>query len=385
MSDPRRKPSNDFAISAQQLQSLLEAKAREQDLALATELASRRELIALREGLAAKMGRVTDPYELGRLILRELQDALGMAHGVLAVVGEDQFLEVSASTEALTPRYRMELIEEAFIVGEPLLISADDEALCAMGNADVPPGTIIRAVPFSKEDGQPLGVLLLEGPLKAGREAWVDELIAMIAQAVEDCRSYARLEGLIFDAALSLSRAHDERTPGHGNHAARVEAIARKLSLSLGLSETQVKRIRILALLHDMDADQVARGFEAIRRGNLTGAVWIESLAAPFVGGIYASPLADFQALVGELRFLYCRWDGVGNELPARGDEIPLAARIVAVAEAFEDLTGGRDGAMSIADAVSMLAAHSGTQYDPAVIRTLCDLFRDTEIESRVL
>lgn len=379
------EPRHDLSISAQQLQSLLEAKAREQDLALAAELATRRELIALRENLTAKMGRVTDPFELGRLILRELQDALGMAHGVLAIVGEDQFLEIAASTEALTPRYRSELLEEAFIVGEPLFVSADDdEALCAMGNADVPPGTTIRAIPFCKEDGQPLGVLLIEGELKAGRTGWVDELIGLIAQAVEDVRSYARLEGLIFDAALSLSRSHDQQTPGAANHTPRVEAIARKLALGLGLAETQVKRVRTLALLHDMDADAVAKGFEAIRRGNLTGAAWQESLAAPFVGGIYASPLADFQALVGELRYLYCRWDGVGNELPARGEEIPLAARIVVVAEAFEDLTGGREGSLSIKDAVRALAAEAGTVYDPAVIRALEHLFRDTEIQGRV-
>lgn len=382
---PTPGPSNqDLAISARSLQELLAAKAREEDARLAAELTSRRASIEFREALARKMGLVTDHYELARLILREAQDALGFAAGMLAVVGEDQFLEVAASTDAIPPRYRAELLEEAFIVGEPLVMAGGDEGLSAMGNADVPPGVSLRALPFARKDGQPLGVLLLEGEPTADRAAWLDDFLRMVSEAVEDCRSYQRLEGLIFDAAIAIARVHDTRTPGKVGHTARVEALARQLSHVLGLGETQTKRVRLLALLHDLTPEQVTAGFQAIKRGKQTGALWAENITTPFVGGMYASPLADFQKVLGELRYLPCRWDGRGDA-PARGEEIPLAARIVAVATAFEDLTGGRGaGAVPLGEAAARIARHGGSVFDPAVVRALAEVFRDVEVEGRV-
>lgn len=388
MSEHRPTPGSsdrDLAISARSLQELLAAKAREEDARIAAELLSRRALIEFREALARKLGQVTDAYELGRLILREAQDALGFAAGMLAIVGDDQFLEVAASTDAIPPRYRAELLEEAFIVGEPLIIAADDEGLRAMGNADVPPGVSLRALPFARQDGQPLGVLLLEGEPRADRAAWLDDFLRLVAEAVEDCRSYQRLEGLIFDAAIAIARVHDTRTPGKVGHTTRVEALARQLAHVLGLGETQTKRVRLLALLHDLTPEQVTAGFQAIKRGKQTGTLWAENIQAPFVGGMYASPLADFQKVLGELRYLSCRWDGRGHAPAARGEEIPLAARIVAVATAFEDLTGGRgDGTIPLGEAAARIARHGGTVFDPAVVRALAEVFRDVEAEGRV-
>ncbi len=377
---------HNLAISARSLQQLLEARAREEDARIAAELTARRDLIEFREALARKMGRVTDPYELGRLILREAQAEMGFTAGLLAMVGDDQFLEIVASTDVIPPRYRAELLEEAFIVGEPLIIAAADEGLSAMGNTDVPPGVSLRALPFARQDGQPLGVLLLEGEPRPDRVTWFEEYLAIIAEAIEDCRSYQRLESLIFDAAIAIARVNDTRTPGQVGHTARVEVLCRQLAQVLGLGETQVKRIRLVALLHDLTSEQVTAGFQAIKRGKQTGALWAENISTPFVGGIYASPLADFQKLLGELRFIPCRWDGRGNEQPARGEEIPLAARIVAVAESFEILTGGREqqNALSIPAALGQISLRAGTLYDPAVVRALAEVFHQTELDGRV-
>ena len=379
-------PRQDLAISSTTLRALLEARAREAAERIAAELASRRGLIEFREDLARKMGRVTDTYELGRLILREAQDTLGFAHGMLATVGEDQFLEVVASTDAVPPTYRAELLEEAFIVGEPLVIAADDDGLSAMGNADVPPGVSLRALPFSREDGQPLGVLLLEGEPRPDRANWLQEFVGMVAEALEDCRCYQQLEGLIFDAAIAIARVNDTRAAGQVGHTARVEALSLQLAQVLGLGETQVKRVRLVALLHDLSADQVTAGFQAIKRGKQTGQLWAENLQTPFIGGIYASPLADFQQSLGDLRYLSCRWDGRSNDPPARGEEIPLAARIVSLAEAFEHLTADRAEPFKqlIPSVVAALSRSAGTQFDPAVVRAIEEIFRDVELEGRV-
>lgn len=388
MSEHRPTPGPaqpDLAISARSLQELLEARAREEDTRIAAELTARRELLEFREGLARKMGQVTDLYELGRLILREAMDAMGFTAGLLAIVGDDQFLEVVASTDALPPRYRAELLEEAFIVGEPLFLTADLAGLSAMGNTDVPPGVSLGALPFARQNGQPLGVVVLEGEARPDRAGWLEAFLGLIAEALEDCRSYQRLEGLIIDAAIAIAHVNDTRTPGQAGHTARVEALGLQLAQVLGLGETQMKRIRLIALLHDLTAEQVAAGFQAIKRGKQTGTLWAENLSTPFIGGIYASPLADFQKVLGELRYVACRWDGRGDEQLARGEEIPLAARIVAVAEAFENLTGGREqrNAQPVSAALEQVSLRGGTLYDPAVVRALVEVFQLAERDGR--
>lgn len=388
MSEHRPTPGPaqpDLAISARSLQELLEARAREEDTRIAAELTARRELLEFREGLARKMGQVTDLYELGRLILREAMDAMGFTAGLLAIVGDDQFLEVVASTDALPPRYRAELLEEAFIVGEPLFLTADLAGLSAMGNTDVPPGVSLGALPFARQNGQPLGVVVLEGEARPDRAGWLEAFLGLIAEALEDCRSYQRLEGLIIDAAIAIAHVNDTRTPGQAGHTARVEALGLQLAQVLGLGETQMKRIRLIALLHDLTAEQVAAGFQAIKRGKQTGTLWAENLSTPFIGGIYASPLADFQKVLGELHYVACRWDGRGDEQLARGEEIPLAARIVAVAEAFENLTGGREqrNAQPVSAALEQVSLRGGTLYDPAVVRALVEVFQLAERDGR--
>ena len=56
----------------------------------------------------------------------------------------------------------------------------------------------------------------------------------------------------------------------------------------------------------------------------------------------------------------------------------------MAVAEAFEDLTAGRDAAVAIPEAIAELGRVAGTRYDPAVVRALADAFKDVQIEGRI-
>lgn len=370
-------------ISSDALRRLLEEKEREADQRLLQELAARRLQLTFQESLTEKMGRVTDLYELGTLLLDEFRRNLGGKDLILGVVTETQFLEVVASTSAIPSRYGLELMEEAFVVGETLSATGEDAGLLqSPGATDMPEGVPLLAVPLFKVDNTPLGVLFVEGSLTEDRVDWLTGTLELMALALEDCLHYCRIEQLIEDAVIAIALENEAQTPQQDGHSQRVADVCRQLSLALDLGPTMTKHVRLMALVHDMGPDAVAKAFSAIRRAKETAVEWQGLMADPFVGGIFPSPLANFQRVLDDLRYLHCRWDGKGNQPAVVGQEIPLAARIVAVSEAFDHLTGGRKHrtTLPIPEAVAQLQVQSGKLYDPEVVAELARLYAKVEM-----
>lgn len=388
MSSQRTEPSNDpWSLRQDDLRRLLVAKEREADARLAKELLARCAQVRFQDSLSERWGRITDLFELSDDVVQELRRGLGGQDAMLAVVTESQFLEVVGSTLPIPPRYQLDLIEEAFVVGETLAVSGDDaDDLRSTGNADLPPGIPQLAVPLFRQDGKPLGVLYIEGAIPADKAEWLPGFLKLVSVAVEDCQHYGQIEQLITDAVLAIASAHEAKVPQQAGHLARVQDLCRQLCLAMGLSPTLTKRATMLALIHDMAPEDVIKAFNAVKRGKLSAEQWKELMAEPFLGGIFPSPLAVFQSTVNELRYVRCRYDGRGNDPAVHGEEIPLTARVVAVAEAFENLTGSRRHrtTMTIPQALSQLARYAGAQYDPSVIEALCRQFATLELETRI-
>jgi HD-GYP domain-containing protein (c-di-GMP phosphodiesterase class II) len=390
MSEKRPQPgSNDAPSASGDLEALYAAKQAENDRRLALEFHARREQLRYQDELAARMAEATEPYELGRLLLDELTGTLGAGHAVLALVAESQFLEVVACTQAIVPRYQQELLEECFVVGERLEVGGELD-WGVPGSAELPPGVVLTAIPLFQQDGKPLGAVVFEGELDPRRRAWLPAFLEHMATGLEDCLAYARIDQLIVDAVVAISSAHAAKVeaapPRHGRHVRRVEELARQLAHAMHLGPTMAKRVRLTALLHDLEPAAVSKAFAELRRGKLTGAQWRAWMDDPFVGGIYPSPLANFQKLVNDLPLLRCRYDGKGNVPAVQGNDLPLPARVVAVAEAFENLTGLRAHrtTLSIPAALDQIRRLAGQQYDPAVVGALCTMFAALELETRV-
>jgi HD-GYP domain-containing protein (c-di-GMP phosphodiesterase class II) len=389
MSKQRPQPGPHDAWPAD-LSALYAAKQAETDRQLAEAFQARRDQLGFQEGLAARMAEATEVYELGRLLLDALTGTLEAGHAVLALVAESQFLEVLACTQAIVPRYQLELLEECFVVGERLELVGSELDWSTPGSAELPPGVKLTAIPLFQADGKPLGALVFEGELAPARQAWLPGFLELLAAGLEDCLAYGRIDQLIVDAVVAIASAHAARVerdpPRHGRHIRRVEELARQLAHTMGLAPTMAKRVRLTALLHDMAPEDISRAFGELKRGKLTGQQWRAWMDDPFVGGIYPSPLANFQRLVNELPLLRCRWDGKGNLAPLKGEELPLPVRVVAVAEAFENLTGLRAHrtTLSIPAALDQIRRLAGAQYDPAVVQALCTMYAALEIETRV-
>ena len=180
-----------------------------------------------------------------------------------------------------------------------------------------------------------------------------------------------RLAAATLETLLNAIDANDALT---GAHVRRVATYALILAGALGLDETRKREIERVALFHDIGKIHEAL-FDIIHDDDgLTPDERRAIATHPARGADVLAPLASFYPRLprGVLAH-HERWDGTGYPRRLRGDRIPLAARIVAIADTFDAVTHSRryhQGA-SPAAAGEVIARGAGTQFDPH----LADLF----------
>ncbi|MBW3631176.1 MAG: response regulator [Gemmatimonadetes bacterium] len=187
----------------------------------------------------------------------------------------------------------------------------------------------------------------------------------------------AELERTHLDMLERLTTLAAYRDEDTGQHTRRVADVAAAIARRLGLPPDEVDLIRRAAPLHDLGKVAVsdailrkpgrltAEEMEEIRTHTTVGAAVLGSGASPVMRMAEAIALSHHE-----------RWDGAGYPHGLRGDEIPLAARIVAAADVFDALSSDRPyrAAWQPDVIVAELRRQRGTQFDPAVIDALLDV-----------
>jgi putative nucleotidyltransferase with HDIG domain len=184
----------------------------------------------------------------------------------------------------------------------------------------------------------------------------------------------------LLSVMLDVAETVDLRFSGTARHSETVGRYAEMMARELGLSEARTERVRLAGLLHDIGKVGVpdsilqkpARLSEeelaVIRRHPELGAQMLDHAG-----------LADVRAWVGAH---HEQPDGRGYPQGLHGDAIPLEARIIAVADAYEAMTSDRSYRSSLDHAAAQreLERCAGTQFDPRVVRALVSLLeRETE------
>lgn len=161
---------------------------------------------------------------------------------------------------------------------------------------------------------------------------------------------------------------HDRRTRGHSE---RVRVYSRMIGEEMGVTGDELEKLQWGALLHDMGKIHVSPAI-LNKPGRPDEDEWAELQTHPEEGRQLLAPLDHF---LGEWASAswghHEKWDGSGYPNGLAGNDIPLAARIVAVADAYEVMTATRayKTPMSAEEARRELALSSGTHFDPEVVR----------------
>jgi putative nucleotidyltransferase with HDIG domain len=170
----------------------------------------------------------------------------------------------------------------------------------------------------------------------------------------------------------ALSRSMEAKDYYTGGHTERVSAIASALASQLGLQGEELDAIEVGALLHDIGKIGIP---EAIlhKPGSLSEEEWLRVRKHPLTSDYILSEI-DLHPFVRQIaRSSHERIDGNGYPDGLAGDEIPLAARIVLVADAFDALTSRRPyrAALDPDAALAEIREHTGTQFCPGVVAAL--------------
>jgi len=319
---------------------------------------------------------------LARTLERELGSATPEEPIVLVLFDLDGFKHYNdtfghPAGDALLARLGGSL--SRFLEGRGTAFRMGGDEFCALfQRGPAAESTISGAATALSENGEGFHIGCSFGAIELPTEA------ADVSEAlrIADQRMYAQKNA----GRLSVSRqARDvllsalaERNPDLRNHLADVAALAEATALRLRLSKEEVEQVRHAAELHDVGKVAIPDAILA-KSGPLEPAEWDFIRRHTLIGERIVATAPALLAVAAVIRSSHERWDGVGYPDGLTAEEIPLGARIIAVADAFDAMTSPRPytAARTPEEAVTELRRCAGSQFDPRVVDAFAEVWRE--------
>jgi putative nucleotidyltransferase with HDIG domain len=185
-----------------------------------------------------------------------------------------------------------------------------------------------------------------------------------------------------YHGVLMILRHFIAKDPYTENHSYRVSVYAATIATRLDLSIDRVEDVRAAALLHDIGKLDVSRDL-LYKAARLTKAEYEQMQQHVSKGVAILEPVGgSLRRVIPIVLAHHDKFDGSGYH-PSRGEEIPLEARIISVADVYDSLTSDRPyrKAMSPFEAKEIIVKGAGTEFDPVVVDAFVNAFRLGELE----
>lgn len=193
----------------------------------------------------------------------------------------------------------------------------------------------------------------------------------MLAQKKESMKqSLHTLKENTFEMMEALRLAVDAKDMYTRGHSDRVAFFSQEMGIKMGLSKEDINLLFVGGQFHDIGKIGIPDGI-LTKNGALTNEEFHEIKKHPQKGESILSTLSVFKKILPMVRSHHERMDGRGYPDGLAGEQIPLLARIICVADAFDAMTSNRHyrSKISFDDAVTQLLENAGTQFDPHIVQ----------------
>jgi putative nucleotidyltransferase with HDIG domain len=183
---------------------------------------------------------------------------------------------------------------------------------------------------------------------------------------------------MFMGAVSSLAAAIDAKDPYTRGHSERVSNFAERIARELGLPEHDVEVVRISALMHDVGKIGIEDKILG-KEGPLTDEEYEIMKTHPTKGAVIMEQVPQLEEMIPGMKYHHENVNGTGYPEGLRGDEIPLTAKIVSVADCFDAMTTNRpyQKAMDISYVLERMRSFVGKKFDRPVVEALIKAYEE--------
>ncbi len=199
------------------------------------------------------------------------------------------------------------------------------------------------------------------------------------AVAINNAHLYKKIQDSYFEIVKALAQAIEAKDPYTHGHSARVMEYTVQIAQKLGLPEEEIESLRYAAILHDIGKIGV-RGIILNNPNSLTSKEYDEIKQHPLVGEGIIQPIELLQPIKPLIRHHHEWYNGKGYPDGLSGKDIPLGARILAVADAYDAMKFDRPYRKALTEetAIQELKGGNGTQFDPKIVEVFLELLKQS-------
>ncbi len=368
-----------------------------------TGVANRQQLLATLFTEVERASRYNRPFSVGFVDIdhfKAVNDTYGHAAGDIVLRGVAQIINANLRSTDLVGRYGGEEfmlllsetgVEYAAVLAEKLRNLVQREGFAVDGNPDL---HVTVSIGIAGGEGSALRVDSLARDADAAMysaKSLGRNQVYVFAEPDEDARiprapisqagrAMAQQAGRVAreaaQAALTSLISPDPFAGGGTQPSALIATIAVRMANQLALPEAEVERVRVASLLHDVGKVAVPDEILAKPSG-LNSTEWRTIVQHPRIGQVILEQAASFKDAIPIILHHHERYSGHGYPFGLRSNDIPLGARIVAIADAYNAMTHDRPyrRAVSHDAAIKELRRHAGTQFDPELVGLFCDIY----------
>jgi response regulator RpfG family c-di-GMP phosphodiesterase len=204
------------------------------------------------------------------------------------------------------------------------------------------------------------------------REKLLDVVVKERTKELEE--SYLKLKEANRQALFGLAEAIEVKDPYTKGHCGRVAAYSLRLAVESGYPADGLETLEFGAFLHDIGKIGI-RDAVLLKPGPLSEEEWDHMRQHPVMGYEIASKIEMLRPIIPAVRSHHERWDGKGYPDGLRGESIPLSARLVAIADAYDSMATDRPykRALPMEACEKLLRQNSRTMFDPDLVEVFCD------------